>query len=289
VTLLVAGSAALIAGLLVAYWRGWELARYLNVGIITLVIGLGLPEPYVTQVTTPVALIPPALALILAEPAWIIGSMAAAIAVLMYRGGGHSAYSNDLRTVGAILILVTAMFLSRLLADAARRRAEQSAARVAETLDSAERQARRLEQSAAELADQNAQQRRLLDLVATLETPAITLAEGVLLAPLVGRLDSRRAQALTSRLLHSVGERRTRLVVLDIAGVAAVDAEVAQALMDTVRALRLLGCDVTITGISASVAITLTETGGALSGIATARTPQDALARHAEATTGDDV
>jgi rsbT co-antagonist protein RsbR len=273
VTLLVAASAIVVAGLL--------LARYLNIGIITLVIGLGLPEPYVTQITTPVALVPPALALILAEPAWIIGSMAAVIVVLTYRGGGHSAYIGDLRTVGAILILTAAMFLSRLIADAARRRAEQSAAQVAETLANVERQARRLEQSAADLADQNTQQRHLLDLVATLETPAITLAEGVLLAPLVGHLDSRRARALTSRLLHSVGERQTRLVVLDIAGVAAVDAEVAQALMDTVRALRLLGCDVTVTGISAAVAKTLTETGGALSGIVTARTPQDALARYA--------
>src|SRR5690242_21760358 len=90
VTLLVAASAALVAGLLLAYWRGWELARYLNVGIITLVIGLGLPEPYVTQITTPVALVPPALALILAEPAWIIGSMAAVIVVMTYRGDRKS-------------------------------------------------------------------------------------------------------------------------------------------------------------------------------------------------------
>ena len=57
--------------------------------------------------------------------------------------------------------------------------------------------------------------------------------------------------------------------------------EVAQALMDTVRALRLLGCDVTVTGISAAVATTLTETCATLSGIVTARTPQDALARYA--------
>src|SRR5262245_9239976 len=281
VTLLVVASALVIAGLLLAYWRGWELARYLNVGIITIVIGLGLPEPYITQITTPVALIPPALALILAEPAWIIGSMVAVIAMMIYRGGGHSAYSGDLRTVGAILILTAAMYLSRRLADTARRGAEENAARVADALASAEEQARRLEQSAADLAERNTQQQRLLSLVATLETPAITLAEGVLLAPLVGHVDSQRAQALTSRLLRAVGERRARLVVLDIAGVAAVDSEVAQALVDTVRALRLLGCDVTVTGISAAVATTLTETGATLSGIVTARTPQDALAWYA--------
>jgi rsbT co-antagonist protein RsbR len=145
----------------------------------------------------------------------------------------------------------------------------------------AEQQAKRLTQSADELAEQIAQQRRLLDLVATLETPAVTLAEGVLLAPLVGHLDSRRAEALARRLLQAAGERRAQLVVIDITGVAAVDTSVAQALLSAAQALRLLGCRVTITGISPTVATTLTDLGTRLDGIVTARTPQDALAEYA--------
>jgi anti-anti-sigma factor len=113
--------------------------------------------------------------------------------------------------------------------------------------------------------------------VATLETPAVALAEGVLLAPVVGHLDSRRAERLTERLLREVGESRARLVVLDIAGVPAVDSAVAGALLRAVQAVRLLGCDVTITGISASIATTMTQLGISMAGVRTARTPQEAL------------
>ena len=127
------------------------------------------------------------------------------------------------------------------------------------------------------LRAQNREQQRLLDLVDTLETPAIALAEGVLLAPVVGALDARRAQTLTSRLLQDVSAQRVRQVVLDIAGVSAVDTQTAQALLHTTQALRLLGCEVIITGISAQVARTLTHMDVPLAGVAIARSPQEAL------------
>lgn len=136
-----------------------------------------------------------------------------------------------------------------------------------------------LEQRTADLELRNAEQQRLLELVATLETPMIALAEGVLLAPIVGALDSRRAQTLTTRLLQEVGVRRTRQVVLDIAGVTIVDTQVAKALLQSAQALRLLGCTVTITGISSIVATTLTHLGIALDGIEIARSPQAVLLR----------
>lgn len=101
----------------------------------------------------------------------------------------------------------------------------------------------------------------------------------MLLAPIVGALDTRRAQALTSRLLHDVNDQRTHRVILDIAGVTAVDTQVAQSLLQTAQALRLLGCQVTITGITAAVAATLTYLDIALSGVATARSPEEVLVR----------
>ena len=121
------------------------------------------------------------------------------------------------------------------------------------------------------------QQQQLLGLVTTLETPVVVLAEGVLLAPVVGRLDSQRAAALTARLLTAASGRRARLVVLDIAGVSAIDADVARALLQSVRALRLLGCAVTVTGISAEVAMSFTRLSISLGDVATAQSPQEAL------------
>ena len=120
---------------------------------------------------------------------------------------------------------------------------------------------------------------RLLDLVATLETPAITLAEGVLFAPVVGHLDSRRSAALTARLLDAAHRQRADHVIIDIAGVSIVDSTVAQALIQTAQALRLLGCRVTLSGISSEVALTLTQQEIALSDIATVCSPQEALRR----------
>jgi anti-anti-sigma regulatory factor/PAS domain-containing protein len=136
-----------------------------------------------------------------------------------------------------------------------------------------------LEQRVEELATRNAEQGRLIDLVATLETPSVTVAEGVLLAPIVGVLDSRRAQALTARLLRDVYGRYTRLVILDVSGVPVVDPAVAQSLIDTARALRLLGCQVVVSGISAMVALSLVQQGIVLGDLAVANSPQEALAR----------
>lgn len=129
----------------------------------------------------------------------------------------------------------------------------------------------------AALRAKNEEQRRLLELVATLETPAVALAEHVLLAPIVGHLDSRRARLLTEKLLDEVYRRRAHQVILDVTGVQDVDSMVAKALLDTAQALRLLGCQVTLSGVSASTAITLVHQEIALEGLRTVRSPQEAL------------
>jgi anti-anti-sigma regulatory factor len=84
---------------------------------------------------------------------------------------------------------------------------------------------------------------------------------------------------LTTRLLEHAHTQRTQLIILDIAGVSVVDTGVAQALLNTAHALRLLGCTVFLSGIAAEVATTLVELGIGLEGITTVRNPQDALAR----------
>lgn len=246
----------LSGGLWAAYWRGWEVARHSAVILLSLLTGLGLHD--VTDQFDPIIVIAPIMALILAGPRWMIVSAAAILAILLARASGQGVYAEPSNLIEYAAIIIGLLF-SGLATDSAQRLAE-AGERAERALTQAEQQARQLEQQAQELAGRNEEQQRLLDLVATLETPAVQIADGVLLAPIVGHLDSRRAEALTARLLEVVHKQRVRLVVLDIAGVSVVDTAVANALLQTARALRLLGCAVFLTGITADVAATLVST-----------------------------
>jgi rsbT co-antagonist protein RsbR len=265
--------------LLFFYWRGWEPARYIVLILITLLIAFAAQEPFLTQQSSLTILIPGALALILANPAWVAGSTVFVYATLLIRAGGQGVYADPI-TFAFYGIIIGSIILGRLITDTAQRAAEANAQNAEQQRQIAEAQARELADANDLMSTQLDQQAELLDLVATLETPAVPLAEGVLFAPIVGHIDSRRAQALTTRLLHEASTQRARLVVLDITGVTIVDTSVAKALLNTTRALQLLGCQVTMSGISASVAITLTQLGIQLQNVATARNPQEALAQH---------
>lgn len=270
----------LLGGLWFAYWRGWEYARYIVVVLTTLTTGLGLTEPFVSREQTFAVLVAPVLALILGGPWWVFASTMTIVICLAARSLIAGVSSGPYTQAPAIILLAMVtggMVLSRLIADAAQRTAEANGRRAEAALAQSKAQAAELSHKADELAEQIEQQRRLLDLVATLETPVVALAQGVLLAPVVGHLDSRRAEDLTQRLLEQVSAARARMVVLDIAGVPTVDTSVAQALLRAIQAVRLLGCDVTVTGISASIAATMTQLGISMSGVRTARTPQEAL------------
>jgi rsbT co-antagonist protein RsbR len=268
----------LFSGLLGLYMRGWEVARYVLLALVTGLLGAIMPEPFITQYAPAIITLVPVVALLLAGPAWVVGSSAALYVMLLVRAGGQGVYS-DVTAFATFAMIVGGLVLSRLVTEGAQHQAEANAARAEAALVEAEGAAAALAQQAAELSRQNDEQRRLLDLVATLETPSVAIADGVLLAPLVGHLDSRRAVSLTERLLRDVNASRARLVVLDIAGVPAVDTGVAQALLRAVQAVRLLGCDVTLTGVSAGIAASMTELGISLAGVRTARTPQEALNR----------
>ncbi len=220
--------------------------------------------------------IPPVLAVILAAPIWILISGIAVYLIGAYSAGWQGNFGS-LPAFVAFLVLIGAIYVGRLFTESLRREAEENARR-------AEEERARVQVQAADLAKANQlqetqlhEQRRLLELVNTLETPAIRLADGVLFTPIVGNLDSARASRLTDRLLRDVHEQRARLVVLDIAGVTTVDTAVAQSLLHTAQALRLLGCEVTISGISADVALTLTTLGVGLAQVTTVRSPQEAL------------
>lgn len=267
------------SGLWYAYWRRWEPSRPLLIVFLTLVVALGVSDRFLASHFNHVIYAIPTLALVLTGPVWVAGSAVTILAAFAARTGGGP-YFNPFELI-TFMLIIGGMVFSRLAIDnvqrleAAKREAEEARAR-------AEQRERDLAAQAEELAQRNAEQQRLLELVSALETPTISLAEGVLLAPIVGALDTRRAQALTARLLNDVSAQRAQRVILDISGVTAVDTQVAQALIQTSRALSLLGCQVTITGISPSVAMTLTHLGVALESIHTVRSPQEALAVRTE-------
>ena len=136
-----------ITAMLVAYWRGWELARYVVLIAVTLVIGLATPEPFVTEIASITILIPPALALILATPLWVVGSAATTYVILLLRAGGVGTYANPV-TLIITIIIIGGIVLGRLITETAQRNAEDQARR-------ADAEKARAEAQAHELADAN--------------------------------------------------------------------------------------------------------------------------------------
>ena len=110
-----------------------------------------------------------------------------------------------------------------------------------------------------------------------LSTPVLQLREGLLMLPVIGMIDTQRARQLTEGLLQAIRAQRARVVIMDITGVAAVDSKVANHLLQTVQAARLMGAAVLITGLSAAVAQTLVAIGVDLSRLSTLSDLQSGL------------
>jgi rsbT co-antagonist protein RsbR len=98
-----------------------------------------------------------------------------------------------------------------------------------------------------------------------LSTPVLQVRESLLILPIIGVLDSQRARQLTEQLLGAIQAHRARVVVIDITGVAAVDRTVANHLVQTVEASRLMGASAIISGLSSKIAQTLVDLGVDLS------------------------
>jgi rsbT co-antagonist protein RsbR len=118
------------------------------------------------------------------------------------------------------------------------------------------------------------QQQELLEL----STPVVELWEGVVALPLIGTLDSARTQVVMENLLQTIVETRSSIAIIDITGVPTVDTLVAQHLLKTVAAARLMGADCIISGIRPQIAQTIVHLGVELSNIITKATLADAFA-----------
>jgi len=107
--------------------------------------------------------------------------------------------------------------------------------------------------------------RQQQEAIRELSTPVLQLRERVLILPVIGMIDTQRARQLTEGLLRAIRANRATVVVMDITGVPAVDSKVANHLLQTVQAARLMGAAVIVTGLSAEVAQTLVAIGVDLS------------------------
>ena len=102
-----------------------------------------------------------------------------------------------------------------------------------------------------------------------LSTPVMQVWQGVVVAPLIGSLDSQRTQQFMERLLNSIVETNSPVALVDITGVPTIDTQTAQHLIETISAVRLLGAQVVLTGVRPAIAQTLVHLSIDLSGIIT--------------------
>ena len=117
------------------------------------------------------------------------------------------------------------------------------------------------------------QQQELLDL----STPVIKLWDGIVAVPLIGTLDSERTQIVMENLLESIVHNEATVAIIDITGVPTVDTLVAQHLLKTVAAARMMGAECIISGIRPQIAQTIVHLGVDLGNVTTKSTLADAL------------
>ncbi|WP_256007020.1 MULTISPECIES: STAS domain-containing protein [Pedobacter] len=118
---------------------------------------------------------------------------------------------------------------------------------------------------------------RQTDEITEISTPVIQVWDGILALPIIGTLDSSRTQIVMESLLENIVQTESTIAILDISGVPAVDSLVAQHLMKTVAATRLMGAECVISGIRPEIAQTIVHLGIDLSGIITKASLASAL------------
>jgi rsbT co-antagonist protein RsbR len=110
-----------------------------------------------------------------------------------------------------------------------------------------------------------------------LSTPVIDVWEGVLTVPVLGSLDSERASRISESLLTQIVEEKADIAIIDISGISAVDSAVADRLIRTAKAVRLVGAEAILTGVGVEIAQTISDLGIDMGGLKTMATLKDGL------------
>lgn len=134
-----------------------------------------------------------------------------------------------------------------------------------------------LQQALDQIQKEAETRQTLLHTIRELSSPVIPVFEGVMVTPIVGALDSARAQRMREDILAEVERRRTRVLIIDITGLSVVDTAVANSLLQTAQAAQLLGAQPILVGITPAVAETIVALGVQLGELRTAATLQEGL------------
>lgn len=277
-----------------ATWRGWAYAPYVLTIVITALLGVAIPDIYVSEVFSPAILIPPIIALVLTNTRWIVGCGVAVKLMLLTRAGWDGVYADPFMLI-VYAMIIGGLVLGRMVATSATEAAERArseAERAAAALELAntsleQRVAERTAEvrtALAEVEARAAEQRRLFEenllqreMLREMSVPVLPIGDRMLVMPLVGTLDSSRLQLMQAQALESIEREHARYLLLDVTGVPVIDSQIGQGLIGVVQAARLLGAQVSLVGIRPEVAQTIVGLGLQLEGICTFASLRDGV------------
>jgi anti-anti-sigma factor len=264
-----------LGGVLVAIGVAWGLARarmlepathVLFMTLVAATLATSLPTG-TTSSALYTLFIPIVGATLLLSPRWslVYASLALITYIVLYLIGDNPVNKSALGLLLNVVLFGSYFGIVALLSFLAARGYEQQI-RVGLT------QAENLERARAELEDRVAERTRDLqgalddvqrsaETIRQMSVSVLPIADGVLVLPLVGALDSQRAVLLTERLLDAIQRERAHMVLIDITGVPVVDTQVAGALIRASQAVQLLGAEPVLCGIRAEVAQTVVGLG----------------------------
>ncbi|KYF54804.1 sugar regulator, partial [Sorangium cellulosum] len=130
----------------------------------------------------------------------------------------------------------------------------------------------RIKERTRELESLSRRQEALLDTIAAMSSPAVPIAPGVLVMPIVGTLDAQRSGRFIEAMLQEISEHKARAVIIDVTGMAVVDASAASHIAQAARAAAMLGSEVVLVGIAPEAARLMVDQGLDLGGIVTRST-----------------
>ena len=264
-----------LGGVLMAIGVAWGLARarmleaathVLFVALVAATLATSLPTG-TTSSAIYTLFIPIVGATLLVSPRWslVYASLALLIYVVLYLIGDNPVNKSALGLLLNVVLFGSYFGIVALLSFLAARGYEQQ-------IQIGLAHAENLERTRAELEDRVAERTRDLrsalddvqrsaETIQQMSVSVLPIADGVLVLPLVGALDSQRAVLLTERLLDAIQRERARMVLIDITGVPVVDTQVAGALIRASQAVQLLGAEPVLCGIRAEVAQTVVGLG----------------------------
>lgn len=275
---IILGATALTGALLLAYWKGWEHARYVLVVLMSLII-ITTPSQLIPSYLYMATLILPTLvALILLPPLAMLITALVTLIGFIFRAQDFG-IQLELLPIALIILQLGGLICARLVletssreakkerhsADLAARRLRQAnvqlekqvEARTAQLRARAEEQEKLMAEQAALLKQLEEQQQTIV----SLSVPVIPVSATTAVVPLIGTMDSERLQLVQKQAMRALEEMSVRRVVLDITGVPVVDSEVAEGILKVVQMARLLGTEVALVGIRPEVAQAMVSLG----------------------------